>query len=378
MTFTSLGLDDSVGKGLALQDITTPTPIQSLGIPPILNGENVFLSAETGTGKTLAFLLPLFQSIDPATKDLQVVILAPTHELAMQIHQQVITLAQNSEKPVRSQALIGSAAVKRQLEGLKKKPHLVVGSAGRIQHLIGLKKLKLHKVRAVVLDEMDRLLVDESLNQIRQILRMIPRERQMIFCSATRQPRSVAEAETMAPDLKTVFTADNQVSPDIEHLYSVSEERDRFTILRKLLHAQNPERALVFLHRNEGVEELVTRLAFHKIEVAGLHGGLDKMERKNNLDGFRRGKIKVLVASDVAARGLDIPGVTHVYNFDAPSSGKDYLHRVGRTGRAGEAGCAVTLLAEQELRLVERYEKELKLDISRITLRQGQVIRARP
>ena len=377
MSFTRLGLTEPLEQGLTIQGITTPTPIQTLGIPPILNGDNVYLSAETGTGKTLAFLLPLFQAIDNTTKDLQVMILAPTHELAMQIHQQAVTLARNSGIPVRSQALIGTAAVKRQLEGLKKKPHLVVGSAGRIQHLIGLKKLKLQKVRTVVLDEMDRLLVDESLTRIQQILRTVPRERQMIFCSATRQPKSMAEAKDMAPDLKAVFTADNRVSPDIEHLYCVSEERDKFTMLRKLIHAQKPDRALVFLHRNEDVEELVTRLAFHKIEVAGLHGGLDKMERKSNLDGLKRGKIRVLVASDVAARGLDIPGVTHVYNFNAPSSGKDYLHRAGRTGRAGLPGCAVTLLTEQEVRLAGRYEEELKLTMTRVTPREGRVIEVR-
>jgi superfamily II DNA/RNA helicase len=374
MHFTRLGLSDSLEQGLHAQGITTPTTIQTKGIPAILDGRDVYLSAETGTGKTLAFLLPLFQRIDCSGKDLQVVIIAPTHELAMQIHEQAATLARNSGIPVRSQALIGSAAVKRQIEGLKKKPHLVVGSAGRLQHLISLKKLKLHNVRTVVLDEMDRLLVDESLNRIRQIARLLPRERQTIFCSATRQPRSMAEAKAMAPGLETVFTADNRVSPDIEHLFCVGEQRDRFTMLRKLIHAQKPERALVFLHRNEGVEELVTRLAFHKIEVAGLHGGMDKMERKNNLARLKRGRIRVLVASDVAARGLDIPEVTHVYNFDAPSSGKDYLHRAGRTGRAGVSGCAMTLLTEPELRLIRRYREELSLVMTRVTIREGRVI----
>ncbi|HKK32914.1 MAG TPA: DEAD/DEAH box helicase [Desulfomicrobiaceae bacterium] len=374
MDFTRLGLRDALVQGLAKQGITAPAPIQTQGIPPILNNEDVFLNAETGTGKTLAFLLPLFERIDCTVKDLQVVILAPTHELAMQIHEQSTTLARNSGIPVRSQALIGSAAVKRQIEGLKKKPHLVVGSAGRIQHLITLKKLKLQKVRAVVLDEMDRLLVDESLQQIRRILAMVPRERQMIFCSATRQPKSLAEAQSLCPGLQGVSTAANRIAPNIEHLYCVGEERDKFTLLRKLIHAQNPERALVFLHRNEDVEELVTRLAFHKINVVGLHGGMDKLERKNGLDGFRRGKSRVLVASDVAARGLDISGVTHVYNLNAPSSGKDYLHRVGRTGRAGVSGCAVTLLTDPELRLVRRYEQELDLVMTRISVRQGRVI----
>jgi len=300
-------------------------------------------------------------------------IIVPTHELAVQIGQQARDLAQHSGLAIRAQALIGGVSMKRQLEKLKDKPQVVVGSPGRIGELIGMGKLKVHTVQTLVIDEMDRLLFGDSLDGVRQIIRAIPRERQMIFVSATEQRESSQEADALAPGLVRVHTGSNRVVSTIEHLYIVCEERDKPDVLRRLLHAVKPVRTIVFVHRNEHADALTAKLAYHGIRVADLHSACDKMDRKKALDDFRAGRATVLIASDLAARGLDVRDVTHIVNLDIPTQSLAYLHRTGRTGRAGKGGCAVSLMTEQEWRLVGRYEQELGIAMTQARLREGQL-----
>jgi len=196
----------------------------------------------------------------------------------------------------------------------------------------------------------------------------------LIFVSATEQSRSGVEIEKLAPNLVMLQTGAQPVNENIEHLYLVCEERDKPDILRKLIHAMNPEKAIVFVHRNETAETIASKLDFHHVPVADLHGAYEKMDRKKAMDDFRAGRVQVLIASDIAARGLDIPGVTHIFNVDAPSVSKDYLHRVGRTGRAGAKGVAVSLLTEAETRLVRRYSEDLGIKVIRVRLREGKVV----
>jgi superfamily II DNA/RNA helicase len=305
-------------------------------------------------------------------------VLAPTHELAIQIQHQISTLAQNSGLQVRSVLLIGGTVLSRQLEKLKKKPQFIIGSPGRVRDLISMRKLKVHAVKSLVLDEADRLLGDETLDMVRAIIRTTPRERQMIFASATEQPACSREAKTLAPGLVVLRAGSRGVNRDIEHVYLVCQERDKPELLRKLVHALNPERAMVFVHRNARAEEVAGKLAYHKVAVADLHGAYDKSERKKAMDDFRAGQVRVMIASDLAARGLDIKGVTHIFNLDMPTESKDYLHRVGRTARAGAQGYAISLMSEQELRLVKRYEDELGIRMMRGQLREGKLERVGP
>jgi superfamily II DNA/RNA helicase len=373
MTFTDLLLPTDLIAALAKQQISEPTPVQSAAIPMLLAGKDAYLNAETGTGKTLAYLLPLFARIDPAQAATQVVIVAPTHELAIQIHRQSCDLAQNAGGAIRSVLLIGGTATARQIEKLKAKPHVVVGSPGRIVELIDRGKLKTPHIRGIVVDEADRLLQDESLKWIQKIVSLAPPARQLIFASATIEAQTREVIAVLSPDAVILSPGAAAVSESIQHLYLVCEERDKPDVLRKLLHAFDVPRSIVFVHRNEVAERVAAKLAHHKLPVVDLSAELDKMDRKHAMDGIRSGAIRIMIASDLAARGLDIPGVTHVFNLDVPTMGKAYLHRVGRTGRAGAQGTAISLLTEIETRLVRRYEQELGIVMQCVRVRDGHV-----
>ncbi len=373
MTFNETGILPALVTALTKEHITEPTPIQAKAIPALLAGTSAYINSETGTGKTLAYLTPLFCRIDPKVAATQVVVIVPTHELAIQIQRQAGLLAQNAGLPIRSVLLIGGTLMQRQIDKLKKKPQLVIGSPGRICELIAMGKLKVQQVKSMVIDEADRMLGEDSLPTVRTILRAIPRERQLIFVSATEHAACSSEAGSMAPGLLRIHAGTGQVNRDIEHVYLVCDERDKPEVLRKLIHALRPERALVFVHRNERAEVIAAKLAHHRIAVADLHGALDKNERKKAMDDFRSGRVTVMIASDIAARGLDIKGITHVFNVDMPTESKAYLHRVGRTARAGAKGQAISVMNDKEGRLVKRYESELGIRMTPIRLFEGEV-----
>ncbi len=377
-TFQELGLPDHLIAALEKQKITEPMPSQVAALPVLLEGKDAYLCSETGTGKTLAYLLPIFCRINPQLAATQVIIIAPTHELAIQIQRQCCDLAQNAGMPVRALLLIGGTSLDRQIDKLKKKPQIVVGSSGRIRELITMGKLKANTVKSVIIDEADRLLGDENADSVRKIILATPGKRQLVFVSATEKPESAREIEILAPNLVMLRTAAAPVNENIEHLYLVCEERDKPDVLRKLIHALAPQRAMVFVHRNLTAETIASKLSHHHVPVADLHGAFDKMDRKKAMDDFRSGKVQIMITSDIAARGLDIPGVSHVLNVDAPSQSKDYLHRVGRTGRAGAKGVAVSLLTEPETRLVRRYATELGIELIPVRLREGRVERLSP
>ncbi|MGY8825368.1 MAG: DEAD/DEAH box helicase [Candidatus Latescibacterota bacterium] len=370
-TFSDLGLASALESALIQDHITEPTAIQEQAIPILLAGSDAYISSETGTGKTLAYLLPLFSKIDPTQRTLQSIIVVPTHELAMQIAQVGRDLAQHAGMEIRLQVLIGGASIKRQVEKLKSKPHIVIGTAGRINELIDAKKIKPHTVQQIIVDEVDRLLFGDSLESIQKIIKATLRERQLVFVSATKQDESSTEAKALAPALVPVYTGSDQVNAAIEHFYIECEERDKVETLRSALSALRPERAIVFVHRNANAEEITSKLVHHKIAAVDLYGTQDNMKRKRAIDDFRDATANVLLASDIAARGLDIQGVTHVFNFDIPTQSKDYLHRVGRTSRAGSEGCAISLMTEQELRLVKRYTSELNIEMRAAHLSRG-------
>jgi superfamily II DNA/RNA helicase len=374
VTFAELDVAPELIAALGKQQITEPTAIQVAAIPVLAAGKDAYLNAETGTGKTLAYLLPIFGRLDAGQAATQAVIVAPTHELAIQIQRQCTDLARNAGRPIRALLLIGGTAMDRQIEKLKKKPHLVVGSPGRIRDMITKGKLKTQAIRTIVIDETDRLLVEESMPSIRAILAAVPQERQLIFASATVREESAAIIAKLATGLVMLKTGLAPMSENLEHFYLVCEARDKPDVVRRLIHALRPERAIVFVHRNHTAEEVAAKLAHHKIAAVDLHAASGKRDRKQAMDDFRLARARVLISSDVAARGLDIAGVTHILNLDAPAESKAYLHRVGRTARAGASGQAVTLVTQGEVRLVRRYEKELGISMGHVRLREGRLI----
>jgi superfamily II DNA/RNA helicase len=374
MSFEQFGLAPALLGALEKQNFIEPTPVQVQAIPVVQAGSDTYINAETGSGKTLAYVLPLLQVLNCELRAAQVLILAPTQELAIQIHRVICDLAQHSGMDIRSASLIGGAAIDRQLEKLKKKPQILVGTTGRILELLQRGKLKLSELKTLVIEEADRLLADEGLEDVKKVIRACPGRRQLVFVSATEQPKSKEVMEQLSPGLVRLHTEDVVINPNIEHFYVVVDQRDKADTIRKLVHATKTKKAIVFTHRNETAEDLAARLEHHKVAVADLHSTYDKEVRKQAMQNFRSGKATVMIASDVAARGLDIPGITHVFNLDIPSKGKDYLHRVGRTGRAGTRGVAVSVLVPSEVRLVRQFERDFSIIIREVILREGQML----
>jgi superfamily II DNA/RNA helicase len=372
-TFAELGVGAELTSALEKLSIIEPTPIQSAAFPLLMEGKDAYLQAETGTGKTLAYLLPIYSRLDPAAANAQVIIVAPTHELAIQIQRQCTDLSQFSGLPIRVLLLIGGTSRDRQLEKLKKKPHIIVGSSGRINELIADRKLKAQTVYTIVIDEADRLLAAESLADVRSIVASCHKNKNLVLVSATDSNKSTEAISQLAPSIVKVKTAATPINSLIQHLYLSCEARDKPDLVRKLIHAMKPERSLIFVHKQESAELLAFKLEHHKMKIADIHGAQHKEDRKRAMDDIRSGKINVLIASDVAARGLDIKGVSHVFNFDVPSDSGAYLHRIGRTGRAGAHGVAVSLVSGPELRLINRFEKDLGIMMQEVHLREGQV-----
>lgn len=373
-SFSDLGVKPEVVKALSGLGIVDPTPIQAAALPVVGAGRDAHVVASTGTGKTLAYVLPLLARIDAGRAETQALVIAPTHELAIQIQRVFTELAQRAGSPLRVLLLIGATAIDRQIEKLKKRPHVAVGSTGRMSELIARDKLKPHTVRTFVVDEADRLLAPENLAAVQALLKSLPRDRQIVFASATERPDALEAMRAIAPEAVRVAVVEDAVNPLIDHLYVVCEARRKIDTVRRLYHALEPGRAIVFVHKNERADVIWKKLEHHHVPVADLHAALDKEERRQAMEDFRSGRARVLIASDIAARGLDLPGVTHVFNLDVPTESKAYLHRVGRTGRAGGAGTAVTLMTEDEVRLVRRYERELGIRMREAELREGRLV----
>lgn len=364
-TFNDLKLKDEIIEGLKTQNISQPTEIQNKAIPLILNNEDVLGKSATGTGKTLAYLLPLFQKIDTSKKEMQVLILTPTHELAMQVYDQVGLLQKNSGIPVTSAVVIGNVNIKKQVVNLRDKQHIIIGSAGRILELIKMKKIKAHTLKTIVVDEFDTLLHKSNVKDIENIIKTTLRDRQLLFFSASGDNDAIKKAEELSDSLKILELKDeNPLSDSIQHFYFNTRLREKMDLLRKVINIEKPKKALIFINKSFDVERTVERLKFHGFSVAGIHGSDDKQSRKKALDGFREGKIKLLVTSDVLARGLDVSDVTHIINLDMPDSPKEYLHRVGRTGRAGAKGTAISLISnKKDEEVLNKCAKELKIKI---------------
>jgi superfamily II DNA/RNA helicase len=349
-----------------------PTEVQKAVWEPFTSGRDLIVQSGTGTGKTLAYLLPLFAAVDTQRRDLQALILVPTQELAVQIRREIDKLAQGTA--VRSLVLMGGVNLARQVELLKDKPHLVVGTPGRVLELLEKKKITGHYLTSVVLDEGDRLFDAATLPTLRAILKTTLKSRQTTLFSASVPPPVEAAAREFLKD-PVVLRLDPEVPipPEIAHWWFASERRDKADLLRKLLHALQPQRTLVFLNRPEQIEMVADKLRHHGVSAESLHGALFKSDRQRALEGFAKGSVAVLVASDLAARGLHIEGVTHVIHFDVPEAALDYQHRCGRTGRAGQKGLSLALADELEAQRLHAFEKAFGIEVQSKVLRQGTV-----
>ena len=360
-------LSENLKQSLTSLGITSPTPVQAEVIPLIMQGENLLFESETGTGKTFAYLLPLINKLETLNdhQRVRIIIVAPTFELASQINS-----ACKSVSSHKSALMIGGAPLKRQIETLKEKPEIIIGTAARLVELIHLKKLKVEGLIAAVFDETDRLVKKESVEDTSNFRNLLPAGTQIIACTATLSKQTkifFADAKNI------VMPPEDVLRKRITHWAIYAENRDKIDTLRKFLAAENPTKALIFTSRADQVENIYNKLIYKKVVCAALHAKTDKQKRKAAIDRFRSGKEKILITSDLAARGLDIPEISHIIQMDFPQDEDFFIHRSGRTARAGKTGINVVIGDEWEMRHFAQLEKKLGITVYPKEVRDGKV-----
>ncbi|WP_319005581.1 DEAD/DEAH box helicase [Metabacillus litoralis] len=365
LTFQELGLSSSLMESISKMGFEEPSPIQAQTIPLGLQNKDVIGQAQTGTGKTAAFGIPLIEKIDVNSNSIQAVVVAPTRELAIQVSEELYKIGYH--KRSRVLPIYGGQDINRQMRSLKKNPHIIVGTPGRLLDHINRKTVKLNAVHTMVLDEADEMLNMGFIEDIESILSNVPSDRQTLLFSATMPDpiRRIAEKFMKDPELVKVKAKEMTV-PNITQYYLETHERKKFDVLTRLLDIQSPELAIVFGRTKRRVDELSEALTLRGYTAEGIHGDLTQAKRMSTLRKFKEGTIEVLVATDVAARGLDISGVTHVYNFDVPQDPESYVHRIGRTGRAGKTGMAMTFVTPREIDIVKNIERTTNRKMDRM------------
>lgn len=333
-------------------------PIQEQMVPEMLAGNDIVAESPTGSGKTLAYILPILERVNPKKPNTQAMIIAPSQELAMQIVNVLREWTAGTDVTVTP--LIGGANIQRQLDKLKKKPTIVVGTPGRLSELVKTKKLKMHEVRILVLDEGDQLMSREHRGVMKELIEKTQQDRQLVLVSATitEEIELVAERLMKHPTRLQVSAEEMPKQGKVTHSFIKVDERDKTDLLRSLSHMDGIK-ALAFVNNLDQVLMKESKLKFRDAKIATLHSEMKKEERKKALDDFRKGDTAVLIATEVAARGLDIEQLTHVIHVDAPMTLEQYLHRSGRTGRAGADGEVLTLLAYADEKHYKKLTKEL-------------------
>ncbi|WP_141705331.1 DEAD/DEAH box helicase [Vulcanibacillus modesticaldus] len=357
--FNDFKLSHQVIQAISQMGFEEATPIQEKAIPIAMQGLDLIGQAQTGTGKTAAFAIPMIENIEDQQAQIQAIVLTPTRELAVQVAEEINKIAQY--KQVRALPIYGGQDINRQIRALKKKPQIIVATPGRFMDHMRRKTIRLNAIKMVVLDEADEMLNMGFIEDIQLILSEIPADKQTLLFSATmpKQIQELAKNFMNEPEVIKIKTKEVTV-PSVEQHYIEMREKQKFDVLCRLLDIQSPELAIVFGRTKRRVDELSEALNKRGYSAEGIHGDLSQAKRDSVLRRFKEGTIEVLVATDVAARGLDISGVTHVYNFDIPQDPESYVHRIGRTGRAGKMGLAITFVTSREidlLRLIERVTK---------------------
>src|SRR5271169_5563558 len=363
--FKNMPLSAGLQQKLAHFQFTTPTPVQASAIPPALEGKDVLATAQTGTGKTLAFLIPVIERLaaQGASRNVSTLILVPTRELAMQVHEQYEKLRERKAAPAA--LVIGGMSEQRQIQAIRKGAAVVVATPGRLEDFLGRRLVDLRQVTTLVLDEADRMLDMGFLPAIRRIVAAIPRDRQTLCFSATLEA-SVAHLvnDYMKNPVRVAFGSISKPADTVElHAFEVSLA-EKSEVLRQLLYTEKGQ-TLIFARTKRGTERLAKNLVRDGFSAAMIHGDRTQSQRTGALNGFDQGKFQVLVATDVASRGIHVTNVAHVINYDLPQIPEDFIHRVGRTGRMGSTGLASTLVSGAEIGELRSIERALKLKIVR-------------
>src|SRR5690606_28466665 len=361
-TFGELGLSDVLLESITQVGFRKPTPIQVATIPVLLEGKDVIAQAQTGSGKTAAFGLPIIEAIEPQDRRVQALVLAPTRELAIQVSGALENLGRH--KRIETLAIYGGQPYERQFRGLQRGVHIVVGTPGRVMDHMRRGTLKLDDLRFFVLDEADEMLDMGFTDHTETILQEVPAERQTALFSATMPPRIADLANTYMNNPQRIVVRGKEMT--VAEINQSSYEFPRgkkIEALTRILEAENPSSAIIFARTKRGVDELGEALTARGFAAETIHGDLSQVQRDRVMKRFRAGLVQILIATDVAARGLDIPDVSHVINYDLPEQVETYVHRIGRTGRAGKSGEAIALVSPREFRTLRQIERVTRAQI---------------
>ncbi len=362
MGFTTFGLSDHIIEGVRVAGHTVPTPIQSLAIHPAMEGRDIVASAQTGTGKTAAFVLPLLHRLAAADRPRvarrqpRALILTPTRELAQQVQDAVATYGRFL--PLRAIAIFGGAGMKSQTDTLRRGVDIVVATPGRLLDHLAQGNVNLSAIEVLVLDEADRMLDMGFIRDVTSIIERVPADRQTLLFSATLSSEITTLAGRFLRDPHTIESGRRQNPADsvTQHFYDVPGNA-KMALLLHALEDRSLESVLVFSRTKHGADKICRQLERGGIGAVAIHSNRTQPQRERALEGFKQGKFRVLVATDIAARGIDVTGISHVVNFDVPRYAEDYIHRIGRTGRAGSVGDALTLVSPDERQYVKRIEQ---------------------
>jgi superfamily II DNA/RNA helicase len=358
-SFADLGVSRAVTRALKERGIHTPFPIQELVIADVLAGRDVLAKSPTGSGKTLAFGVPMIDRIAPDARRPAALVLAPTRELAGQIVDELRALAR--ARNLRVSAVYGGVGFEKQTRDARQ-AHILVATPGRLEDLLQRRAFGLDHVRLLVLDEADRMLDMGFRPAVDRIVARCPAERQTLFFSATLDGEAGRIARAYTRDaVRREHTPPKQRTTDIEHRFLAVERDDRIGVLVDELTADDRDLALVFVRTKRGADRLVRRLSSRGVDAVAMHGDKSQRQREKALASFEAGRVDTLIATDVAARGIDVSGISHVINFDPPADREGYVHRIGRTGRAGRTGVGITFFGSEQVRDLERIADQLKL-----------------
>ncbi len=355
MKFTDFNLKDTIQAAITEAGFTEPSPVQKDAIPLVLEGHDIIAQAQTGTGKTAAFGLPIM-SMMKADGSVEGLVIVPTRELAMQVSDELFRFGKLSG--LKTATVYGGTPYGKQIDRIKQ-ASIVVATPGRLQDLLKSGKIKINP-KFVVLDEADEMLDMGFLDEIKNIFTFLPKERQTLMFSAT-MPKSIRKlAEQILKSPKTIsITKAESTNSNITQFYYVVQERERDDALVRLIDYKNPTKCIIFCRMKKEVDRLVAHMTAQGFKVSGLHGDMEQKQREVTIRAFKQGGIDIFIATDVAARGLDVNDVTHVFNYHIPFDSESYVHRIGRTGRAGKTGEAITLVSPNELRTIKRIEKDV-------------------
>ncbi len=372
-TFKAYNLKEFIINNLSSSGIVIPSEIQHEAIPLILEEKDIIGKAKTGTGKTLAYLLPMIEKIDPEKKELQMLVLAPSKELSLQIQREAEMIIQDTN--IRVQSIVEGMDLNRQLEKLKEKPHLIIATPGRLLHIIGLKKIKMHEIKTIALDEVDQILEQGSKEKVQSIIKNTLKQRQILSFSATlsQEAKDILNKLMKSPNFMNLDEA-KPIPPEIDHQYLISKSPKKMDTLLELLKVIKPGKALVFINKNENVDRFVKGLHHLGFSVAGIQTRTKNQDRQHFLASFKKGKLKLLVTTDLFTRGMDFQDVTHIFNMDLPLNKVDYLHRAGRTGRMHKKGVVINIVRDREKFIMYKMMKQLNIDAKPITIINEKIV----